>query len=316
MIDYGISKLDFVKFNCEGAWWRSTIRLLAAKMLRRIKSVGLRALREIASLPLRAVGNVQLRQALEKLSASMISDVELSDGSLRFMTPTPLLQARASSALSKEPDTIQWIDRFEPSDVFWDVGANVGVFSLYAARQRGVQVLAFEPSADNYMVLCKNIEMNALERRIVPYCIALAGSTVLGVLNLSSRQIGAALHQFGERGEISRYCNGASTTSAQGMVGFTIDDFILQFRPSFPTHLKLDVDGLESQILQGARQTLHDPRLQSIMAELSVSDQAEHNQTIARLADAGFDLVLRGEIQVAGGEAAANHFFARTRVSS
>jgi FkbM family methyltransferase len=283
-------------------------------MLKRCKSVGLLALREFASVPLRALGRAQRGKALEKLSASMISDVELPDGSsLRFMTPTPLLQARASSALSKEPDTIQWIDRFESSDVLWDVGANVGVFSLYAAQRRGMRVLAFEPSAANYMVLCKNVEMNSLEERIVPYCIALAGTTKLGVLNSPSRELGAALHQFGE---ISRYCNGAASTSSQGMVGFTIDDFIFKFRPSFPTHLKLDVDGLEWQILQGARQTLCDPRLQSIMAELSVSDEVARDRTIAWLSDAGLGLVSRGEIQTAGSEAAANHFFARMRESS
>src|SRR5262249_26040382 len=155
------------------------------------------------------------------LTASMVSEVDVPEGTLHFMTPTPLLQARAESMLTKEPDTIQWINSFESSDVFWDVGANVGVFSLYAARRHGMHVLAFEPSADNYMVLCKNVEMNLLEGCIVPYCIALAGSTELGVLNSPSRELGAALHQFGERGKISRYCNGASSTSAQGMVGFT-----------------------------------------------------------------------------------------------
>jgi FkbM family methyltransferase len=246
----------------------------------------------------------------------MVSEVGLPEGPLRFMTPTPLLRARASSVLSKEPDTIEWIDRFEPGDVFWDVGANVGIFSLYAARRRGVEVLAFEPSADNYMVLCRNVQINALEARIVPYCIALAGNTELGVLNSPSREMGAALHQFGGRGEISRYWDGDSNICAQGMIGFTIDDFIRQFQPSFPTRMKLDVDGLEWPILQGAGETLRDPRLQSIMTELSTSDEAERDRAVAYLSDAGFDLVLRGDIQEAGGEAAANHFFARTRASS
>jgi FkbM family methyltransferase len=285
-------------------------------MLRRAKSVGLRALREAASIPLRVLGKGQRGRALEKLTAAMVSEVNIPESSLHFMTPTPLLQARASSILTKEPDTIQWIDCFEPGDVFWDVGANIGTFSLYAARRRGVRVLAFEPSAANYMVLCKNVEINALEGRLVPYCIALAGSTELGVLNSPSREMGAALHQFGGRGESSRYWDGDTNICTQGMVGFTIDDFIRQFRPPFPTRLKLDVDGLEWPILQGAGQTLRDPRLQSIMAELSVSDEAERDRAIASLSDAGLDLVCRGEIQHAAGEAAANHFFARTRTSN
>jgi hypothetical protein len=146
---------------------------------------------------------------------------------------------------------------------------------------------------------------------VVPYCIALSGSTELGVLNSPSREMGAALHQFGGKGESSRYWNGGKTIGAQGMLGFTVDDFIRQFRPPFPTRLKLDVDGLEWAILQGAKQTLDDPRLQSVMAELPISDEAERNCAIAWLSDAGFQLVMCGEPQESGNKSAANHFFAR-----
>jgi hypothetical protein len=127
--------------------------------------------------------------------------------------------------------------------------------------------------------------------------------------------MGASLHQFGGKGETSRYWKGEKSTSAQGMIGFTLDDFIRWFRPPFPTRLKIDVDGLEWPILQGARQTLRDQRLRSIMAELSISDEAERVRTVAWLSDAGFDLVSRGEIQQSWGESAANHFFARRQVS-
>jgi FkbM family methyltransferase len=279
-------------------------------MLSAFKLTGLRALREAASLPLRALGKAQRGQALEQLTADMVTRVDVPDGTLSFVTPTPLLQARANSVLSKEPDTISWIDRFDSGDVFWDVGANVGVFSLYAAR-RGVRVLAFEPSAYNYMVLCRNVELNSLDGRVVPYCIALAGHTQLGVLNSPSHELGASLHQFGGAGESSRYWNGGKCSCAQGMVGFAIDDFITQFQPPFPTWLKLDVDGLEWAILRGAAQTLRDPRLASVMAELPMSDQQERDRAIAWLSQSGFDLVMRGETQESGGESAANHFFAR-----
>jgi FkbM family methyltransferase len=225
-----------------------------------------------------------------------------------------LLQARAKSVMTKEPDTIRWIDGFEPSDVFWDVGANVGVFGLYAVRQRGVRVLAFEPSADNYAVLCRNIEINAFDDQVIPYCVALAGATKLGVLNSPSREMGASLHQFGQKGQTSRYANGGNTTSAQGVVGFSIDDFIVQFRPPFPMRLKIDVDGLEWPILQGARNTLCDRRLKSVMAELPLSDEDERNRAIRWLSDAGLDLLLVGEAQEIGGERAANHFFSRKNV--
>ncbi len=283
-------------------------------MLSRAKSVGLRAMRETASLPLRMMSQLQRGLALEKMNSSMVSRVDVPAGSLLFATPTPLLQARAKSVMTKEPDTIRWIDGFEPGDVFWDVGANVGVFCLYAVRQRGVRVLAFEPSADNYAVLCRNVEINTFEDRVAPYCIALSGGTELGVLNSPSREMGASLHQFGKRGEASRYWDGGNTTSAQGVVGFSIDDFIGQFRPPFPTRLKIDVDGLEWPILQGARNTLCDRRLKSVMAELPLSDEDERNRAMGWLSDAGLDLLSVGEAQESCGERAANHFFSRKNV--
>ena len=188
-----------------------------------------------------------------------------------------------------------------PSDVFWDIGANVGVFSLYAARRRGVRVLAFEPSADNYMVLCKNVEINDLGDWIVPYCIALAGNTELGVLNSPRAKWEQRCISLEAEGKLRAIGMAETTTFAQGMVGFTIDDFIRQFQPPFPTRLKIDVDGLEWQILQGARQTLCDPRLQSIMVELDHQrSDAERDRAIAWMSDAGLDLVQRGEIQESG----------------
>jgi FkbM family methyltransferase len=283
-------------------------------MLNRAKSVGLCAVRELASLPLRMMSEFQRGLALEKMTSLMVSRVGVPAGSLLFTTPTRLLQARAKSIMTKEPDTIRWIDEFKPNDVFWDIGANVGVFGLYAARQRGVLVLAFEPSADNYAVLCRNIEINAFEDQVIPYCVALVGGTKLGVLNSPSREMGASLHQFGQKGQTSRYWNGGNTTSAQGVVGFSIDDFIEQFRPPFPTRLKIDVDGLEWPILQGARNTLCDRRLKSVMAELPLSDEGERNRAIRWLSDAGLDLLSVGEAQESGGERAANHFFSRKNV--
>ena len=279
-------------------------------MMKRFRSAGLRALREFACVPLKALPVTQRSMALDRLVGSMISEVEVPGGILSLATPTPLLQARARSALSKETDTIAWIDRFESSDVFWDVGANIGVFSLYAALCSRALVLAFEPSAANYMVLCRNIQINALGDRIVPYCIALAGTTKLGVLNLSSQEMGAAVHQFGSPGETSCYWDG-EICYAQGMAGYAIDDFIRQFKPPFPAHLKIDVDGLEMPILRGATQTLRDKRLRSIMVELSIDGHGESEGVLASLMDAGFALVSRGDVQTSAGHTAANHLFAR-----
>ena len=67
---------------------------------------------------------------------------------LKFYCPNGITYWRAKTLLKKEPETIEWIDSFKKDDVFWDVGANVGTYSLYAGM-KGIKTLAFEPSAGN-----------------------------------------------------------------------------------------------------------------------------------------------------------------------
>jgi hypothetical protein len=140
--------------------------------------------------------------------------------------------------------------------------------------------------------------------------VAISGATGLGVLNLDSSAMGSAMSQFGTAGDTSRYSTRAQPLT-HGMIGFTVDDFVARFAPPFPTHLKLDVDGLEWAILQGAPATLADRRLRSAMIELSLTDGAERDRAIAWLRAAGLRLVSQGAPQGAGGEQAANHWFAR-----
>ena len=119
------------------------------------------------------------------------------------------------------------------------------------------------------------------------------------------------MSQFGQPGEISRYCEGQTQAAIHGAIGFSIDDFIARFDPPFPNYLKMDVDGLELPILQGAHGTLRDPRLQSMIIELSVSNNDENRIAQSLLEEAGFRLVSRGATQGTQTDWAANHLFER-----
>lgn len=52
---------------------------------------------------------------------------------------------RARLTTLKELETIRWIDSIPPDRVFWDIGANIGIFTLYAAVRKDIHVVAFEP---------------------------------------------------------------------------------------------------------------------------------------------------------------------------
>lgn len=213
-------------------------------------------------------------------------------GDIKFYCPGRIPHWRAETLLSKEPETIEWIDGFAPNTVFWDVGANVGVYSLYAARRRDIRVMAFEPSAANYHILSKNIEINEMGSAISGLCIAFSDKSEVGYLNMSNTMPGGALSCFGQSQETYAVCGKTYEVSFnQGMIGFTIDDFIEKFSPPFPNHLKIDVDSIEDKIIAGAAKTLKNIQLKSVLIELDTEEKDYCKRVISALENAGLKLV-------------------------
>src|SRR5689334_12310835 len=79
-----------------------------------------------------------------------------------FVTPTVFTRWRVDSIYSKEPCTLDWIAGFGADEILVDVGANVGMYSIWAAATKGTRVFAFEPEAQNYALLNRNIFVNRL----------------------------------------------------------------------------------------------------------------------------------------------------------
>jgi len=257
-------------------------------LLRKATVAGLRAtFRLTGETGRRLVAEAQA-QAGESL-LEVIEHVATNRGSIAFYCLGDLSLWRARTLLTKEPETIEWIDGFADGDVFWDVGANVGVYTLYAAVTRNLDVLAFEPSASNYLLLNRNVEINGMSERVRAYCLAFAGETRIDALNMQSTQFGGALSSFADR----RDHMGAEFVPSyqQGAIGFAIDDFIATFKPPFPNHLKIDVDGIEDRIVAGATTTLADPRLRSVSIELEANRIEYTEAVLARLEAAGLKVV-------------------------
>lgn len=82
-----------------------------------------------------------------------------------YVTPTTHTKWRVDSLFEKEPITIQWIGELAAGEVLVDVGANVGMYTIWAAKTRGARVFAFEPEAQNYALLNRNIVLNNLGAR-------------------------------------------------------------------------------------------------------------------------------------------------------
>ena len=232
--------------------------------------------------------------------------IETRYGPLTFVTTHPQALQYPREFEAREPETLAWIDGFETPCRFWDIGANIGVFSIYAGLRVGVEVRAFEPAAASYAALCRNIEANRLDDRVFAYCLAFGDRTELGRLYLSATNAGSVFNAF----ESSEDCFGNEIAAVfrQGTIGFSIDGFRLQFELPSPHYLKIDVDSIEERILEGGRQTLRDPELRSVLIELEAEETERNVRLIKALEAAGFRLALRGERNQGG---VINGIFAR-----
>jgi len=193
---------------------------------------------------------------------------------------------RLESFFTKEPETIRWIDELmQPGDTFFDVGANVGVFTLYATlRHRGgLHVRAFEPAYHNYYRLCRNLSLNRAQNSLA-YCLALGDKESSATLHLVSNDSGSASHAFAA-GVSQR--EGARTVFEQGSVTIALDTLIASYGFPLPQHIKIDIDGYEEGFINGATETLGNREVRSVLIEVTDSGGSKERITEA-LRRAGF----------------------------
>ena len=177
-----------------------------------------------------------------------IIDKDTPIGPLKFWGFGSTSEFRVRTLLTKEPETIAWIDSFERDSIFWDVGSNIGVYTLYAAL-KSKKVIAFEPSAFNFFLLNKNISLNGFDKKIDTFNIAFSDKTGLDDFYLSSVESAGAANSFSVKEDA--YGDEMNVIYRQSCLGFTIDDFISQYNLSIPNYIKIDVDGIEPLIIKG-----------------------------------------------------------------
>jgi FkbM family methyltransferase len=213
--------------------------------------------------------------------------VTITEGAtdVTYCTPNMATRWRVDTLYTKEPDTIEWIRSFEAGDVFVDIGANVGMYSIFAAKVKGAMVYAFEPESQNYGLLYKNIVVNAVSDRITAYCAALTDEEKFSLLYLSNFHLGNSCHTFDApldpnlRNRESRYTQGCFSTTLDNLTGRGV--------LPVPTHIKIDVDGIEHKVLAGCRKTLGNRKVRSVLVEIN-TNLPEHRSIIGQMADLGF----------------------------
>ena len=177
---------------------------------------------------------------------------------------------RAQQSYRREEVTMYWLRTLiGADDVVYDIGANVGAYSLYAGNlvmKGSGPVYAFEPAFPNFFPLCRNIELNHFNETVIPYPIAFGQSTCESKFFLRSTERGDARHGLSEpRSEGMIF----DPEFLQGTYVTSLDEFISAPGVAFPNHVKIDVDGTESDIIAGMESVMKDERLKTIMIEIN-----------------------------------------------
>ena len=116
---------------------------------------------------------------------SELSVKELGREIFKILDYGDVTRMRARTFETKEPETLNWIRDFHYDDKLLDIGANIGIYSLYVAF-KGINVISIEPDSLNYALLNINIRINNYSDRIMPYCIAIHDLTKFSKFNISS----------------------------------------------------------------------------------------------------------------------------------
>ena len=185
---------------------------------------------------------------------------------------------------------LDWIDsNLQPNDIFFDVGANIGIYSLYGASKKiiNTKFYCFEPEYSNLNELKFNIIQNNFTDKIFPFSIAFGKKKGLSYFNIYDSTPGAALHTISLENS-----NKKNIVINEGVAIYSVDNFCEELNVQ-PNLIKIDIDGNEYDLLLGAAKTLNNKNLRSIIIELD--DKNTSQKCINYLKENGF--ILAGKFQ-------------------
>ena len=194
-----------------------------------------------------------------------------------------------------EPQMSVWLRNFKPGEVFYDIGANIGMFSLTVAKMHNkqVSVYAFEPSFSTFASLVRNIIANHFGDVIFPFSFALGSVQGMRNFNYTDIASGASVHTLDT--VVNQTGSEFTPAFSQKVISYSLDELVRSFGLASPTHIKIDVDGGEREIIEGMKQILQGSAIKSVMIEITEvsKDDDQVKEIINVFKNAGFKEALR-----------------------
>ena len=278
---------------------------VAAAVASRRRRATQRTLRSMVHLGGRTRLGRYLIDQMVDFAMGRIREVSHGAVTLRFVAPNRLCDWRAATFASKEPETLEWIDAMPDGAVLWDVGANIGLYSAYAAKKRNSRVWAFEPSVFNLELLARNIHLNGLTDQICIVPLALSDCLATNSMRMTTTEWGGAMStfglDFGWNGEAIRQVFEFRT------IGLSIDDAVQRLGIPMPDYVKMDVDGLEHVILRGGTSVL--TQVSGVLIEVNDDFHEQAHQCTHLLTRAGLKLKAKRHSEIVATSAGQQHTF-------
>ena len=185
--------------------------------------------------------------------------VEVGDERHRYVFNCDSLRAlrRATTLFVKEAGTVDWLQReLRAGDVFLDIGANIGIYSLIASHLVGPEgrVFAIEPHAINAVALLENVSVNGMAGRVSVLTVALSDKTGFDQFNYHDWEAAYSHSQFGRT--VDETGRDFVPVCTEVKYGTTVDALVKGGVLPPPNAVKIDVDGLEPGVLEGMTSVL------------------------------------------------------------
>ena len=209
----------------------------------------------------------------ESIDANISKKIKISsDKEIKFYYPSNTVGMRVQTFFTKEPETIEWMNEYgSEKKILYDIGANMGIYTVYYAKKFKSKVYAFEPYFRNLELLTKNIKLNLIEKEVSlipnPVC---EKSLISDFFQLRSIA-GDAVSTFNDELTKSYLLNIKSAKKINPMqysvLGLSIDDLIELNLIKLPDLIKIDVDGNELEIINGFKKTIQKVEKISMLIE-------------------------------------------------
>ena len=187
-----------------------------------------------------------------------------------------------NSCHAQEDSIKDYIKSLSKDSIFYDLGANLGWFSLYAASL-GLETHAFEIDKDNFRGLRENTESFGLSNHYI-YNIGIADTN----RKVNLRKINCNIGEHHKTIDIENFSADNKIVSynfVEEVEVDSIDNIIKNKKIPYPNAMKVDIDGSEYAFLLGAKETLK--YVNSMVIELFVKSQY-HNNIVKILKENGF----------------------------